>query len=66
MGAREALWIVVAVLAVYLVFQLIRAMGVKDPDASGDAGADADAETTEAVSSADAEAEAAEDDAADD
>ncbi|MCP5222672.1 MAG: DUF2802 domain-containing protein [Zoogloeaceae bacterium] len=41
-------------------------MGVKDPDASGDAGADADAETTEAVSSADAEAEAAEDDAADD
>ena len=34
MGAREILLIVVAILAVYLVFQLIRAMGVKDGDAT--------------------------------
>ncbi|WP_323001198.1 DUF2802 domain-containing protein [Denitromonas sp.] len=34
MGAREILLIVVAILAVYLVFQLIRAMGVKDGEAT--------------------------------
>ncbi|MBT0962787.1 DUF2802 domain-containing protein [Denitromonas iodatirespirans] len=34
MGAREGLLIAVAVLAVYLVFQLIRAMSVKDGSAA--------------------------------
>ncbi|MCZ4304629.1 DUF2802 domain-containing protein [Zoogloeaceae bacterium G21618-S1] len=56
MGAREVLWIVVAVLAVYLVFQLIRAMGVKDADVSGDdAGADTiEVDTSASVDDADA------------
>lgn len=70
MGAREVLWIVVAVLAVYLVFQLIRAMGVKDADTSADAGADveAKAEALEdlAATPADIAADTAEDEAADD
>ena len=47
MSAREWIFVAIAVLAVYLVFQLIRALQVKDAgsDAQGDADTlDADAE----------------------
>ncbi len=68
MGAREVLWIVVAVLAVYLVFQLIRAMGVKDADTAVDdsAEAKADAGEVEADGAADLSNEADDADAAED
>ena len=53
MSAREWIFVAIAVLAVYLVFQLIRALQVKDAgsDAQGDADtldADADADGAEA------------------
>lgn len=57
MGAREILLIVVAILAVYLVFQLIRAMGVKDGDATP-AAADAPPDDDHAVGAAPAGADA--------
>lgn len=60
MGAREGVWIAVAVLAVYLVFQLIRAMGVKDGSA-----AEGKEDETATASSADVAADEI-DEAADD
>lgn len=41
MGAREWIYVAVAVLAVYLVFQLIRALQVREPSAGDDEDEDA-------------------------
>lgn len=48
MGAREWIYVAVAVLAVYLVFQLIRALQVREPSA-GDADDDLESMANEAL-----------------
>lgn len=56
MGAREWIYVAVAVLAVYLVFQLIRALQVKEP-ASGDEDDDLESMASQALDDAAADTE---------
>jgi hypothetical protein len=62
MGAREWIYVAVAVLAVYLVFQLIRALQVREPSA-GDDGDDLESMANDALDavSLDTEVPAADD-----
>jgi len=57
MGAREWIYVAVAVLAVYLVFQLIRALQVKEPSTADEEDDDLESMASEALDGAMVDAE---------